>query len=105
MTLNEMWALYCRVMRWEVATTNGPSWHTDGARFTLRVWDGMDGCWCDVVANVDLAFALRAWCERTENGTKATKYADIDYYKIFPADTKLLYSGGFTMRGEESNDQ
>lgn len=77
---------------------------TTSKSFTLRVCDGMDGCWCDVVTSVDLAFALRAWCERTANGTKATCYDHIDYYKIFPADTKMLWSGDFTMRGEEEND-
>lgn len=97
MTLAEMQQLYMRVM-------GVNAWSADD-KFTLRVWDGMDGCWCDVVTNVDLAFALRAWCERTENGTKATSYSDIDYYKIFTADTKLLYSDGFTMRGEESDDR
>lgn len=71
------------------------------ASVTLRLWDGMDGVWCDVVTSVDLAFALRAWCERTVNGEHNTKYGDIDYYKIFPADTRMLYSDDFTMRGEE----
>lgn len=93
MTLGEMLQLYMRVM-------GVNAWSTDD-KFTLRVFDGMDGCWCDVVANVDLAFALRAWCERTADGTKATSYGDIDYYKIFLADTKMLYSGDFTMRGDD----
>ncbi len=69
--------------------------------FTVRVWDGMDGCWCDVVAGVDRETALRTWCERTVNGTKSTSYNDIDYYRIFPADTKMLWTGDFTMRGED----
>lgn len=94
MTLDEMKVLYRSKM--------GFSHELDAATsFTLRVFDGMDGCWCDVVANVDLAFALRAWCERTENGTKATSYSDIDYYKIFAADTHMLYNGDFTMRGDD----
>jgi hypothetical protein len=94
MTIDEMKTLYKSKM--------GFSHDLDAATsFTLRVWDGMDGCWCDVVANVDLAFALKAWCERTRDGTKATCYDDIDYYRIFPADTRMLWSGDFTMRGEE----
>ena len=87
-----MKTLYLSVMGGGEVVSTGP--------FTVRVWDGMDGCWCDVVADVDLGFALRTWCERTENGTKSTKFADIDYYRIFPADTKMLWSGDFTMRGE-----
>jgi len=96
MTIDEMKTLYASKM--DVAARLDL---TTSKSFTLRVWDGMDGCWCDVVANVDLAFALRSWCERTENGTKATSYSDIDYYKIFPADTKMLWSSDFTMRGDD----
>lgn len=101
MTLDEMKLLYTKAMgrdaRMDLTTSKS---------FTLRVWDGMDGVWCDVVSNVDLAFALREWCKQTENGTKHTKYDDIDYYKIFPANTHMLFSGGFTMRdGMESDDQ
>jgi hypothetical protein len=93
MTLSDMMQLYMRVMGIN-------SWSTDD-RFTVRVWDGMDGCWCDVIAGVDLGFALRAWCEKTENGTVKTSFRDIDYYRIFPADAKLLYSGGHTMFRDE----
>jgi len=94
MNLDEMKTLYKSKMGFanELATATS---------FTLRLWDGMDGVWCDVVANVDLAFALRTWCERTVNGEHNTKYGDIDYYKIFPADTHMLYSSDFTMRGDE----
>jgi len=99
MTLDEMKTLYMSTMGFLIEDVSST------AVFTLRVWDGMDGCWCDVVANVDLAFALRAWCERTADGTKATSYSDIDYYKIFPADTKMLWADGFTMRGEENGDE
>jgi hypothetical protein len=83
--LGRMQQLYMRVM-------GVNSWSADD-KFTVRVWDGMDGCWCDVVTNVDLGFALRTWCERTKDGIKNTKYADIDYYAIFPADTKMLWDG------------
>lgn len=89
-----MKALYERVM-------GASELRARDVKFTLRVWDGMDGVWCDVVSNVDLAFALREWCKQTENGTKRTCYADIDYYRIFPADRQMLYSGDFTMRGDE----
>jgi hypothetical protein len=94
MNLDEMKALYKNKMGFAHELETAPS-------FTLRVWDGMDGCWTDVVAGVDLAFALRAWCERTKDGAHNTAYKDIDYYKIFPADTKMLYSDDFTMRGDD----
>ena len=97
MTLDEMKLLYTEKMGADARMNL-----TTSKSFTLRVWDGMDGCWCDVMTG-DLGFALRAWCERTANGTKATSYDDIDYYKIFPTDTKMLWSDGFTMRGEEND--
>lgn len=83
MTLDEMKTLYVKTMGFaHEIEGKGP--------FTVRVYDGMDRCWCDVVAGVDLAFALRCWCERTKNGTEKTCYDHIDYYKIFPADTRML---------------
>ena len=93
MNLDEMKATYTRVMGFlpDSSTTT----------FTVRLWDGMDGVWCDVVANVDLAFALRTWCERTKDGTEKVSFGEIDYFKIFPADTHMLYSDGFTMRGDD----
>jgi len=62
-------------------------------RFTVRVWDGIDGCWCDVITNVDRETALRTWAEETRQGTYKTSFHDLDYYRIFPADTHMLYDG------------
>jgi len=61
--------------------------------FIVRVWDGMDGCWTDCTGDVDRDEAWRVWDERTEHGTRATKYADIDYYAIFPGGTQMLWDG------------
>lgn len=103
MTLDEMKTLYIHTMGYLLE--DGAAIAASTAVFTLRVWDGMDGVWCDVVANVDLGFALREWCKHTKDGTEHTKFDDIDYYKIFPADTKLMYSGGYMMfRGDEESD-
>jgi len=57
--------------------------------FILRLWDMLDG-WIDIIGPVTRAEADEMWNERTENGTKNTSYDDGDYYKIFPADTKML---------------
>lgn len=64
----------------------------------LRLWDGMDGAWIDVASDLTLAEALDLWCKYTHDGTKNTDYDDIDYYRIFPANTKMLYSDDFTFR-------
>lgn len=62
-------------------------------KFTVRCWDGMDGCWCDVAKDVTGAEALEVWCMKTANGTKAVKFSEIDYYRIFPADTAMVWDG------------
>lgn len=78
-------ALYRRVM--------GPFDFTKHKTFIVRVWDGMDGCWTDCTGEVDRDEALRVWADRTKNGTEATKYADIDYYMIFPGGTRMNWDG------------
>jgi hypothetical protein len=67
--------------------------------YTLRLWDGMDGCWTDV-ATGDRLTVLRKWAENTKNGTKQVSFNEIDYYRIFPADTKMLWDGS---KGREMN--
>jgi hypothetical protein len=86
MRVADLEALYTKVMR------PAPDLFTANTKFTLRVWDGMDGCWCDCVTG-DKLHVLTHWAERTHNGTEKTKFADIDYYCIFPADTRMLWSG------------
>lgn len=85
MTLKERIARYERVM-------NGTTLHGDGP-FIVRVWDGMDGIWCDCTGAVSAEKALDEWEARTNNGTRQTKYEDIDYYRIFDADTHMHFSG------------
>jgi hypothetical protein len=93
MTVDQMKEIYDRAMR-----RVGGLPHAD--RYTVRVWDGMDGVWCDVATGVDRETALRIWCEQTENGAKLTTFADIDYYCIFPADTQMLWHGDNSMLGD-----
>lgn len=61
----------------------------------VRLYDGFDRQWMDVSKPVPEDEAQRIWNEKTKNGTERTKYADIDYYAIFPADTRMLYSEGY----------
>lgn len=82
--------------RYKAATGPLPTSATD--RFVLRLWDGMDGAWIDVVTDLTLAEALDLWCTHTRDGAKNTDYDDIDYYRIFPANTKMLYGDDFTLR-------
>jgi hypothetical protein len=79
-------ALYHRVMGYTIDFTKHET-------FIVRVWDGMDGCWTDCTGAVPRDEALRVWDERTAHGTRATKYADIDYYMIFPSGTRMNWDG------------
>jgi hypothetical protein len=64
-------------------------------KFIVRLYDGFDNQWMDISKPVSKEEAQKIWAENTNGGTKNTKYSDIDYYAIFPADTKMLYSDGF----------
>lgn len=67
--------------------------HGWSKKLTLRVWDGMDGCWTDCETG-DSETMLRLWYEKTDGGTKNTNGTDsIDYYRLFPADTKMAWDG------------
>lgn len=67
----------------------------ENGRFTVRIWDGMDGCWSDLdeATNVTGEVALRVWLERTSNGTRKISFDEIDYYRIFWADTRMKWDG------------
>jgi hypothetical protein len=62
--------------------------------YIVRGYDGFDNQWYDVTKPVPKADADKVWNEHTKNGTEKTNYGDIDYYKVFPASTKMLYSNG-----------
>lgn len=60
--------------------------------YVVRLWDGFDGVWMDVTEPMPYEDANREWGRFTEGGTKHTRYQDIDYYKVFPADTTMHFS-------------
>lgn len=66
-------------------------------KFIVRLYDGFDNQWVDVTGPLSEAEAHAVWLKETKNGTEKTSFDDIDYYKVFPADTKMYFSGG---RGE-----
>lgn len=60
-------------------------------KFIVRMWDMFDG-WADITGPLTQAEADVVWNEKTNNGTRNTKYADGDYYAIYPADTKMIFT-------------
>ena len=60
--------------------------------YVVRLYDGFDSIWMDVSEAVSKDEADRIWRDKTKNGTEYTSFSDIDYYRIFPADTVMLFS-------------
>lgn len=63
----------------------------------LRGFDMFDG-WYDITKPISRAKAEEELNRRTKDGTKNTCFNDGDYYKIFPADTKMIYTPEFLGR-------
>ena len=65
--------------------------------YVLRLFDMFDG-WMDIGSPVTKAEADAAWNKKTKDGTRKTKYADGDYYKVFPAGTCMVVTPEFQGR-------
>lgn len=65
---------------------------TEG-KFVLRLWDRFDG-WMDISGEITKEEADKRWNKETKN----TKYADGDYYAIYPADTRMIVNPEFRGR-------
>lgn len=84
---DELLAIYCRVMGDIEAT------FIKYESFVVRVWDGSDGCWTNCTSDVGRDEALRYWAAKTDGGTHHVSYAELDYYRIFPGGTRMLWDG------------
>ena len=60
--------------------------------FVVRLYDGFDHEWMDVSDVLPHDEAKKIWNQRTMNGTYKTKFEDIDYFAIFPANTVMRFS-------------
>lgn len=60
--------------------------------YIVRHYDGFDNDWMDVSKELSWDDALALWKEKTKDGTQNTHYRHIDYYAIFPSDTRMKYS-------------
>lgn len=65
--------------------------------YVLRLWDMMDG-WLTLTKPITKEEADAQWAEKTHNGTRNTCYANGDYYKVYPADTRMLVTPEFLGR-------
>ena len=61
-------------------------------KYIVRLYDGFDNEWMDISKPVSKDEAMKIWNKETLDGTKNTCFDDIDYYKIFPADTRMFFS-------------
>lgn len=65
--------------------------------YVVRLWDGFDGQWMDIFGPATKDACDKEWGKRTDDGKKNATYGDIDYYRIFPADTTMKFSEGRSM--------
>lgn len=65
--------------------------------FIVRLFDMFDG-WMDVSEPLSKEEAEKMWNEKTNNGTENTQYSHGDYYKIFPANTRMIFTPEFLGR-------
>ena len=68
-----------------------PRGESENGLYTVRLYDGFDHHWVDCLSDVTLEEAQRFWNEKTQGGAKNTTFADMDYYAIFPAETKMMF--------------
>jgi hypothetical protein len=87
LSCDQLLAIYCRVMGDIEAT------FVKYESFVVRLWDGMDGCWTNCTGDVSREEALRYWAEKTSGGAHHVAYAEIDYYRILPGGTHMLWDG------------
>ena len=65
--------------------------------YTVRLWDMFDG-WIDIKKDLSKEEAEKLWKEKTNDGRKKVCFADGDYYAIFPADSRMIYTPEFLGR-------
>ncbi len=64
----------------------------DKELYIVRLYDGFDNIWIDLCKPVLRKEAEKIWNKKTSNGTKNTTFDDIDYFKVFSADSKMFFS-------------
>jgi hypothetical protein len=73
-------------------TYNKPWLRGKGKKFIVRQYDGFDNNWIDITKPLSLKEAMKIWRAHTKDGTEKYCFEHIDYYEVFPAGTKMLYS-------------
>lgn len=61
----------------------------DSDLYIVRLFDMFDG-WTDVSEPLPQNQAQEVWNTKTQHGKVKTKFEDGDYYKVFPANTRML---------------
>lgn len=70
--------------------------------YIVRHWDGFDGEWIDIGEPMTKELAEKEAGDRNEKrvgsgaGNRRGNYNEIDYFKAFPADTKMHFSEGLS---------
>lgn len=71
--------------------------------WVVRLWDGFDGEWMDVSGHMPEHDAKKLAGDKNEArigsgaGNRSGNFREIDYYRAFPADTKMVFGDGRSM--------
>lgn len=63
----------------------------DETKWVLRHYDGFDNEWIDIATGWLRNIATK-YCEMTKNDTEQCHFDHIDYYAIFPEDSKMIWT-------------
>lgn len=65
--------------------------------YIVRLYDGFDREWMDVSKPGTYEEAREVWLQETDGGSENAEYDGIaTYYDIFPANTRMIFSDGFS---------
>jgi hypothetical protein len=63
---------------------------SESGLWILRCFDGFDHRWFNISGPLPKQEAFERWLKETKDGTKNTTYGDIDYYALYPDDTRMM---------------
>lgn len=69
-------------------------------KYVVRLWDGFDGEWMDVSDPLTKDEADKLAGDKNEArigsgaGNRNGNYSEIDYFAVFPVNTRMLFSEG-----------
>jgi hypothetical protein len=61
-------------------------------QYIVRQYDYFDHLWFDITKPASKQEVIIVWDKHTKKGNRNSKCEDGDYYRIFPSNTRMIYS-------------